>query len=117
DRDGGGWRVSGVRIDSDNAFCKDTAICETFEDAIRELKLEKPLDHSENMGHAQIEFFLERGDEWIRGCLYEKGLVLYEPGNEFNSRRAETYLFSDGQQKAQRKLRHIFVELMKTLDD
>ena len=99
DRDGGGWHVSDVMSIPDDSpatgFCSDTGICQNVEDAIRELELEKPLDHSENMGKAMIEFYLKRGDEWIRGCLYENGLKLYEPGKEFSSDRSEKYIFSD----------------------
>ena len=111
DRDGGGWSVSAVlpfpHVGSDSEFCKDAEICEQFEEAIRGLELEKPLDHSENMGQAWMEFCLKRGDAWIRGCLYENGLELYEPGKEWRSDRAEEYLFSDGQRTALRNLLHI----------
>ena len=112
DRDGGGWSVSAVLLPfphagSDSEFCKDAEICEQFEEAIRGLELEKPLDHSEDMGQAWMEFCLKRGAAWIRGCLYEKGLVLYEPGKEYSSDRAEEYLFSDGQRTALRNLLHI----------
>lgn len=118
DRDGGGWHVSAVVLPSphagsDSEFCKDAEICEQFEEAIRGLELEKPLDHSENMGQAWMEFYLKRGDAWIRGRLYEKGLVLYEPGKEWNSDRAEKYLFSEGQRTALRNLLHIVIENTK----
>lgn len=113
DRDGGGWHVSDVMSIPDDSpatgFCSDTGICQNVEDAIRELELEKPLDHSENMGKAMIEFYLKRGDEWIRGCLYEKGLVLNEPGKEWNSDRAEKYLFSEGQKVPRRLWELVFI--------
>ena len=116
DRDGG-WSVSAVlpfpHAGSDSEFCKDAEICEQFEEAIRGLELEKPLDHSEDMGQAWMEFCLKRGAAWIRGCLYEKGLVLYEPGKEYSSDRAEEYLFSDGQRTALRNLLHIVIENTK----
>lgn len=109
DRDGGGWRVAAVGYLADYPagearYLYRLSLSKPIEDAIRELELYEPLYYSKDLdavdvdlGNEMIPFSLMRDDEECFGCLYEKGLVLYEKYYMFNPSNAvaEEYLFSD----------------------
>lgn len=98
---GGGWHISAVKplyYDQyggipDPDVCTDPVICGKVEDAIRDLELAEPLDHTEEIGFQMIWFEMTRNNETIGGLLYNSGLYW-----DWEDERAGYYSFSDPSQ-------------------